>query len=553
MIQWLSVVVAVLWYCSPGVCDDVSKDHTTPQLLPNNSNLLSGLIKGFVKSQSGNCSANLVSGGFLTLKNKSWPNAQNYTINTPNLFVTCEGYTGNVTDYSELLRNFSETLASLKVVDDSKTYLKKDDFKDSILMIAFSSCAICVGTWMLYMVLLFQKCPQHTGRRLLVLFYVLFAGIYESVNLSLTVQKIFKKQYNGNYQDSMEYELVIINSNAHRAGELVTDVLACLNWISIIYYMFHDCKIINKRWLPRAVANRNRLIVGGGLCLTIVEECLYGVLLWSNWNNGVRIAHVVVELLTYALFCGLTCYFVYHDFGFTLSLKKRPEDRKSKARRAWKKLWRDYHEILPVLICNLTLFALLFLARIYLSVCIVPTKKWKFNVIKFSKITITVSVWGLITVLEKRELIVSRETVLGRKIQNADRFFYDPSLSKDDAASYDAFSGSSITLEPSETSGSGCKTEETKKSPWAPLKFSLPAKAWKSQLASAQRRKKDIKKRRKRILHALAGSNKCRKEDERRPEDPRSAVSNEEHHMDQDNASIETELATNYLYDIYDQ
>ncbi|AQZ17592.1 DFG16 (YOR030W) [Zygosaccharomyces parabailii] len=555
MIRWVTVVVAILWYCSLGACSDVDAGSIVPQLLSNDSRTLSELIEDFVRtSHSDNCSANLVNGGFIVLKNKTWPSARNFTVNNPNLFVSCKNSAGSLTDYSAMLEKFAETISSLQVIDDSEYYLEKDDFKDSILMIAFTSCAICVGTWMLYMVLLFQRCPQHAGRRLLILCYVLFAGIYESINLNRTVQTIFKKQYSGNYQDSVEYETIITNSNSHRAGELITDFLAALNWISIIYYMYHNCKRIEKRWLPRVIGNRNRLIIGVGLCLTIVQESLFGILLWCHWNNGVRIAHFIFELFTYALFCGLIFYFVYHDFGFTLSLKRRHRDQRARAKQTWKDLWRDYHEILPLLAYNLVLLAFLFFMRIYLFANIGSTKKWKFTVIKFFKIAITVSIWGLITGLEKRELIVSRETVLGRKIQNADRFFYDPGLTKDDdvVTSGDESPSAWITPQSSEACSSNCMSGETKVSPWAAVKLQLPIKAWKSQLASAKNRRRGITRRRRRLLHALAGSNKRKQENEHYSDSLRSAVPSSDQVTNRDDTSVETELATNYLYDIYD-
>lgn len=551
MIRWVVVLLTILFLSSapvsceiPGLGNDA--DHI-PQLLSNSSQLLSQLIREFILDPHGdNCSANLISGGFISLKNETWPTVRNYTVSTPSLFVTCTNSIGGMRDYSKLLKNFATTVASLEVIDDSNHYLEKDDFRDSILMIAFTSCAICVGMWMVYLVLLFQRCPQHAGRRFLVMLYVVFAAIYESINLNKAVQKIFKKQYSGNYQDSVEYETIIIDTNAYRVGEIITNFLACVNWISIVYYMFQNCNKIHKRWLPHMVANRNRIIVWVGLSLTLLEELFFALLLWYSWNNGLRITFLLTELCIYVLLGGLTCYFVYHDFGFILSPRKPNNDNRSRVRQIWTSLWNDYHETLPLLIYKSFMFALLFFTEIYFYVTVDSERKWKFKVIKFFKVVITVSIWGLIAVLEKRELIVSKETVLGRKIQNSDRFFYDVDMVKYDSNCDSSTLNSSdcdIEMSPQSSSSTEDKADvsmigKSRKL----LRFKVPTRAWQSQLERAKRRRKIINRTRQKFLNVLAGTNRRKKD-----ENPKIFK-----HDLSENGSVETELETNYIYDLHD-
>ncbi|GAV51240.1 hypothetical protein ZYGR_0AD04230 [Zygosaccharomyces rouxii] len=565
MNRWVVVVATVvLLYSRLGVCKIAGLDHDPshiPELLSNSSHLLSQLIKEFVLDPHGNnCTANLISGGSISIKNRTWPAMRNFTVSNPSLFITCSNNTDGIRDYTDLLRKFAMTVGSLEVIDDSNHYLKKDDFKDSILMIAFTSCAICVGMWMVYLVLLFQRCPQHAGRRFLLMVYVVFAAIYESINLNMAVQKIFKKQYSGNYQDSAEYQMTIIESQGYRVGEVITNTLACLNWISIIYYMFQNCNRIDRSWLPNMISNRNRIIIWVGLSLTILEELIFALLLWYRWNTGLRVTYMLLELCFYSLFCGLTCYFVYHDFGFTLSPRKLTTNNKSRIRQIWKSLWNDYHQILPLLIYNLSMFGLLFFTRIYLSITVTADHKWKYKVIKFFKIVITVSVWGLVTVLEKRDSIVSKETVLGRKIKNSDRFFYDVDMVKTDLNGESSTMNSSdygcdITPESSScgnSSGADDKSNSSEmENSWQLLRFKLPTKAWESQLKKSKRRRKAIQRTRQKFLNILAGTNKHERKESSRIF--KHAVSiGEEGSGTPDDTSVETELATNYIYDLQD-
>ncbi|GAV56121.1 hypothetical protein ZYGR_0BA00270 [Zygosaccharomyces rouxii] len=566
MIRWVVLIATVLvLYSRLCACDVAGLDYDpshVPQLLSNSSHLLSQLIREFVLDPHGdNCSANLLSGGFLSLKNSTWPTMKNFTVSNPSLFVTCSDDAGGIRDYSDLLRKFAITVESLQVIDDSKHYLKKDDFRDSILMIAFTSCAICVGLWMVYLVLLFQRCPQHAGRRFLLVVYVLFAAIYESINLNIAVQKIFKKQYSGNYQDATEYQMTIVESQGYSVGEIITNALACLNWISIIYYMFQNCNRIHRSWLPNMVSSRNRIIVWVGLSLTVLEELIFALLLWYRWDTGLRITYVLVELCVYSLFFGLICYFVYRDFGFTLLPRKFTTNHKSRIVHIWKSLWNDYHQILLVMIYNLSMFVLLFFTRIYLCITVTADNKWKFKVIKFFKIVITVSVWGLVTVLEKRDSIVSKERVLGRKIKNSDRFFYDVDMAKHDSK-YDSstldssYYGSDVSPQTSSWGNSSGADDESNSSVvennWQLLRFKLPTKAWDSQLKKSKKRRKAIQRTRQKFRNILAGTN--RRERNESPKVFKHAISTGEEGEPKisDDTSVETELATNYIYDLQD-
>lgn len=564
MTGWVALIInVVLLYAQFGVCDVGGFHYNAtdfPRPLSNGSYLLTDLIKKLILDVPGNnCSASVLNGGFLNLKNHTWSTTENFTVRNPNLFVTCLDEAGDTRDYSDLLKKFSSTVNSLTVIDDSRRFLGKDNFQDSILMVAFMSCAICVGMWMVYLVLLFQRCPTHAGRRTLLVVYVLFAAIYETVNLNLAVQKIFKKQYRGNYQDTTEYEMVIIESQKYRVGEIITNALACLNWVSIIYYMFQNCNRIHKNWLPNMVANRNRIIVWTGIAYTILEEIIFSILLWHRWSMGLCVTYMFLELCFYSVFYGLIGYFVYYEFGFILLPRQFTTNNKSRIKHVLKSLWNDYHQILLVLIYNFSVFVLLFFTRIYFAFIVTADNKWKYKVIKFFKLVVTVSIWGLITVLEKRDSIVSKETVLGRKIKNSDRFFYDIHMFKDDNKSalstinstYDA---SDLSLQITSWGSNNTVRGESGSSSivgnvWKLLRFKLPTKTWDSRLKRSKGYTNGILGTREKFQNILAGTNK-RRGNEGLKIFKHAVSTGEEETNISDDTSVETELATNYIYDL---
>ena len=82
-----------------------------------------------------------------------------------------------------------------------------------------------------------------------------------------------------------------------------------------------------------------------------------------------------------------------------------------------KVLWKDYQDILPLLAYNIVLFGLSYWATIFFTMGEYYHRRWAYNIVYFLRALITVNVWALIGVLEKKKIIASRKTVLGRQIR----------------------------------------------------------------------------------------------------------------------------------------
>lgn len=532
--------------------------------------LLSELITDTIlEPYSNRCTSNVINGGFITVANGSEILLPNATVNMPNLLIRCS--TGpNITeteDLSLVLQNFVDSLDKLRVVDDTAQHLTRDSFEESILMITFASCSVCIGMWMVYLVIILLPAENHNGRRFSVQFYVLFSAIYEAVMLGKSVSKIFKKQYEGNFQDANAFGELILKSTSYRVGEIINNLLVFLNWDAIIFYMFHNYKRLHKNWLPSALSNRNSLIVYVGVGLTIIDTTLFAVMSWHLSSTPLRVCYKTVDYAIYTLFCGLTIYFISHDFWFVLAPKRIQSKGHIGIKSVLVLIWRDYHETIPLLLYNTTLFILLYFTSIYFTAQGTGIGQWHFKVVKFLRLIITVSVWGLIDVLERRELILSRETVLGRKIHNNDEYFFDPNLPygigqlQEDSRSRLSRSHSS------DSSSHGDSDNTLGKNNWQNSMLKHPLKVWKSQVRRARSLKKYSGAKHRKLLETLAGKRDQRQRSEMYQgklqvnesdvgDDivPSNSAAPKVFKMgdiaigDNDNASAETELARNYIY-----
>ncbi|QLG74918.1 hypothetical protein HG535_0H02450 [Zygotorulaspora mrakii] len=539
-----------------------------------NSTLLSNLIKDFILDPHGDiCTGNTLNGGFMTLNNGNITILDNGTVNEPIFLIRCS----NLSEFEELspiLQNFSNSLSNISTIDDSSLYVSKDPFEKSVLMITFASCAVCIGTWMLYLVIILLPAENHNGRRFSVQFYVLFTAIYEAAMLGKSISNIFEKQYRENYQDAFEVEVHIFNSTAYRVGEIISSLMNFLNWIAIIFYMFHSYTKLRKNWLPSILSNRNGLIIHIGLTLTIIDTTLFAVSLWNKTAQyALMICYKTIDYIIYTLFCGLTVYFISHDFWFVVAPKRVKSNEQIGIKSILLLIWKDYHETIPLLVYNMTLFVLLYFTSLYFTIQNTRIGQWRYKVVKFLRLLITVSVWGLIDVLERRELILSRETILGRKIHNNDEYFFDPRLpcslsaSQDDSKSRLSRSRSENSLnDVEENTGRPQKVQSSSSSLSV---FVRPLRVWKSQVRRARNLKNYSRAKNHRLLDTLtgkkdkyAGYKSKGKNQDKSPSHSERVISSDstQHHAIFTNhdknaqdvneqASVETELARNYIYD----
>lgn len=573
MFKWIALL---LWDLSSALANTTGLDSLMTDGEETRS-LLQLLKNSILERYDNVCTGSVLSGGFVTLKTGTYFIA-NQTVNNPNLFITCSDNNSITQNFTSILQDFAANLSTLPLIDDSKEYLSKDAFEDSILIITFATCAVCVGMWMLYLVLILLPIEHRNESKFLLRFYVLFSAVYETAILNKAVQAIFKRQYNNDYQDFMDYENHIVDSTAVKVGEVISNALVYLNWTSIVFYMFHNYKRITRSWLPSLFNNRNKLIIYVGVTLTIIDTALFAAMRWNKWYAALRACYKTVDFLLYTIFCGLTIYFVWHDFRFILAPKRVHPTNRHHIKTVLLLFWRDYHETIPLLIYNMALFSLLYFTAIYFTVTQSSAFQWKFEVIKFLRLVITVSVWGLISVLEKREFILSKETVLGRKINNDDEFFFDPALPskyQNILARQQDDSGSRLSIAPSFKTNNNLAS-----SSWSYSALKHPLKIWKSQLQRTKNLKKSSRSKHKKLLRSFGDTNRGNSREQlnlRRtnPSYPSNspketnehgetsdvmhnvrstvgseALSNAAIHEDGDEiASVETELARNYIYD----
>lgn len=375
------------------------------------------------------CVARTLNGGSLAVKNHSDTTIINTSINYPGLLIQCAS--NSTGKYAALVDVLSRNTTAILNGEFTKALVHKDSFLDGTLMIAFILCGVCVGSWMLFLVLLLLPDNNHNHRKKMVYLGVLYQAAWYTVILQKTSSNVFATQYAGNYQNSSEYHTTIVETNFYRVMLFFGSLICDLNWLNIVYYMFHNYQESHKHWVPRVLNNKNKQILVCGLTLTVGHALLVCLQLWYT-GRGIEVVQVfleVVHFLIYTVFTACLAYYVWHDFGFTLAPKRA--EKKLTVCEQIKHIWRDYHEIIPLLVYNALTIALVYICDIALISVRCQVENWMGNLLTFLKLLITVNVWGLIGVLERRESTVSKQTVLGRKINNRDRFFVDPNFNYD--------------------------------------------------------------------------------------------------------------------------
>ncbi|SCU98379.1 LAFA_0G17502g1_1 [Lachancea sp. 'fantastica'] len=498
------------------------------------------LLVGILKQQLDagrwpNCTARMLNSGNFTLQEtpESQPFSQNS--NAPAFFLHCAGDgTENMTSvYASLMQTLiADSRQALVSGGGAPTMaIGKNQFSSANLLISFAVCAVCAGSWMLLVVLLLLPANNHNSRKKMVFLGVTYSAVFHTVVLSKSMHSVFESQYNENYQNSAEFDAKIIDSTLFNVMFFFTTLISNLNWMHIVYYMFHNYQKTKRKWVPRILSNRNRQIIAVGLILTSTQAILMGLRLWAKQrcSSRLRIVLRVVDFIIYTVFTLSVSCFVWRKYGFTL----RPKTFNQHLSR-WeqmKSLFCDYHELVLLLAYNAGVMALLYGIRIFTSVTPQNVCKWLRCVVIFLNVLVTVNIWGLIGVLEQRERTLSKETVLGRKINNQDRFFVDPKIN------YDRFD-STVTENSSVHSRASSVAADSKQN--RPKKgfeiITRPARAFKSRFRGGKR-------------EDVASNNKSSIRSSKDDENGSPADDTGEHCWPHDNESTETLLTRNYIFD----
>lgn len=395
-------------------------------------------------------------------------------------------------NFTQFLVDIANNYTLDKVNDDSTAMVYKDDFTESVLLIIFSQTALCVAAWMLFLVLLLLPSSNYNNRNILVHFYVLFYAIVQSYYLGKAYSTTFKFQYDNCIQDATRYHNEIIHLTSHKILEVVINILSGINWFYMVIFMYkvdvsrnttkdnntkNDMTTINprlpitsrknkyitqcKNWIFNSKYPHLTHIIIIGTILLVINNVFYAVVIWNYSRLSSRVINKTTELLIYTLLVLCMVTFILRNFGMTIASTKQLEslnldDNNSmlnfnhqtytgktqtilfKSKVYWKRfqkwisvIWKDYHDTIPLLIYNILVFILSFYMTIYFTAKHYYVHRWKYNLLHFTKLLITVNFWGLIGVFRRREIFLNKKTVIGRKINNKDKFFIDPTVNYD--------------------------------------------------------------------------------------------------------------------------
>ncbi|KAK5963666.1 Dfg16p PWA37_003991 [Arxiozyma heterogenica] len=223
--------------------------------------------------------------------------------------------------------------------------------------------------------------------------------------------------------------------------------------------------------------NRTLLyIIITSIILASINNTFFAIILWKKTRIDFRIIYKLSELLMYTLLLWRIGLFILRNFGMTITstraidslnfdnssmvnnsinhdttrstnndtfLKKylllENLDNKLKYFQKWvSNIWKNYFNTVPLLIYNIVIYILSYVMIIYFTSISAYRYRWKYNLVYFTKLLITVNFWGLIGVLNRRELYLNKKTILGRRINNDDDFFVEASSSPSSFSSSDS-------------------------------------------------------------------------------------------------------------------
>lgn len=555
--------IETIWSTSPSTVDPPKYN---PPHRRKGKPLLSELLRDkFYKEYGKFCSVKVLSTGNVHFKkyiNETHTEFVNLTLTYPSLLIRCSNNTDSYSynavgnNFTEAMKTVAKRISEMGITNDSKFFLQKDNFLDGLIMIAFIQTVICVASWMIFLTLLLIPTSSFHLSSIILRGYVLFFAAVQAAFLTKAVNEIFKSQYMLNIQDARAFETAIIETTSYKITELLINIFCHINWIYIIYHIYRSnsvIKLFNVR-LPRMINTKSKLIFTSGLSLSTINNTLFGVLLWKRELTATRVVYKLTECLSYTVFGGLTVYFMISNFGFIL-VPKRLESNVSFSRKLIL-IWKDYHETIPLLIYNAVLLVFCFFETIYNTIQNYYLLRWKYNALYFFKLLVTVNFWGLINVLEKREILLNKRTVLGRKINNKDTFFVDPTVD------YGRQELSTIMSKNSSNTSSNHDGIQGKESL---NRIPYPIETWKSKLSRARDRRNRSKKN---LVRRKCGKSSGVSERQIHINNPtflgrvskgcttsrKSSVNMEVfsgRHLgsdETDNESIETELARNFIY-----
>ncbi|SCU93096.1 LADA_0G01310g1_1 [Lachancea dasiensis] len=385
-----------------------------------------GALNTHVKADRwSNCTVRMLNSGNLSMQETLEDPFQNSQTNSPSFFIRCPN--GSVSDYTELIGLITQNIPADPIAAFPQGFTEKDEFSVSNLTITFVLCAVCVGSWMLLLVLLLLPANNHNSRKKMVYLGVVYSAIFHTVILSRTMSSIFEQQYADNCQNSQVFRDQMLNSTLFNVMLFFSTLISNLNWLDIVYYMFHNYRKTQHPWIPKFLNNKNRQITIIGLLLTSTQALLVGLKLWvAHPSDAISIAMRVFDIIIYILFA--ICSALYASRNLRLSLAPKSLEPKASWNAMLSRSWKNYHESVLLLAYNASVMALLIALTLYVMVPPHQINLWMGNVFTFLKVLVTVNTWGLIGVLERLERTFSKETVLGRKINNKDRFFVDPKI-----------------------------------------------------------------------------------------------------------------------------
>lgn len=355
----------------------------------------------------------------------------NQTMNYPAWYANC-------TDSDET-SIFIDALADLS--KEFSFVPQKNVFISGNLVIAFVLSGVCIGGWMLFLLLFLLPSTNHNRQKRMVHLYVLYFSIVQTVIWKKTNDEVFETQYISNYQDSLAFDKMILEVTWSKVVRFFSLVFCNVNWIIVIYYLCSRSRGISRRWrrsMPRWLRDLNAVhwIMSLVVILCLLHVIFFGIQLFQGENRAqtsISIVFRVSQLSLFTLFLLVTIWYSYH------SLKSASASVDHQGMSIFRRLLlfvHEYKEIIPLLIYNVAVYMLLYVVAILQIRQGEPSSHWIHFVIAFLRILIFVNAWGLIGKLEEREQKVSKKSLLGRKINNNDRFFVDPKINYGETKQY---------------------------------------------------------------------------------------------------------------------
>lgn len=339
----------------------------------------------------------------------------------PSWYVSC-----NETD------EYTALLTSLNIVTRAVFENQKDNFSNSNLIIAFIICGVCAGSWMLFLLLFLLPSTNLNRQNKLVPMYILYFSVFHTIILAKTTNGVFKIQYESDYQSSIKFREAIIESAWFRWNSLVCLMLCDLIWMMIVYYMFSDSQEYNSGWIPKWLNNNNKKIIFVSIVISSLH-CIFSglhIIPPSGYKSSdFNTPYLIFQYCFYTVLLASIIVYAYQLFNSTISDNNTNSASKFETCRIF---FRQFSDTVPLMVYNLLTFASLYVFAILETIDYYSCDNWMMMLVGFVRILVLANTWGLIGILEKRQRRLSKETVLGRRIDGKDRLFADPKIRCED-------------------------------------------------------------------------------------------------------------------------